>query len=235
MARYVLVHGAFMGAWCWDEVATLLSRAGHRVDAIDLPGAGDDPAPPGRVTLRSCVDRVCSVLACGPPAILVGHSLGGVVITAAAARSGPLIERLGYVAAFVPAHGESGRATADDADGERLRRRLTVAGDPPVVTVPPAAARELLFSRCDGATAERAIARLRPHPAAVSGTPVDLRGVPTVPRHYLVCTGDQAIDPARQRQIAVSGGCAVTEIDADHCPFLSAPVELSAALAAVHR
>lgn len=238
MARYVLVHGAFMGAWCWEDIAARLRREGHRVDAIDLPGSGDDPAPPGRVTLGSCVDRLCSILAQGPPAILVGHSLGGVVTTAATARSGPLIERLVYVAAFVPAHGQSGLAAgeaADDAGGERLRRRLIVTSDPPVATVPPAAARELLFSRCRAAPAERAIARLRPHPVAVSGTPVDLRGAPAIPRDYLLCTADQAIGPALQRKIAASGGCEVTEIDADHCPFLSAPRELSAALATVHR
>jgi pimeloyl-ACP methyl ester carboxylesterase len=229
MARFVFVHGAFMGAWCWDEVAALLRARGHRADVLDLPGAGEDRAPPESVTLDACAGRVCSVLAQGEAAILVGHSLGGVVVTQAAARCGRHVERLIYLAAFVPAHGQTGRL-GGDSDGERLRRRLVVTGDPPVATLPAAAARAVLFSRCDAATARRAAARLTPQPAAVSGTPVDLRGLPTVPRSYLVCTADAAIDPALQRRIARDAGCAIAEIDADHSPFLSAPRELCARL-----
>jgi pimeloyl-ACP methyl ester carboxylesterase len=125
MARFVFVHGAFMGAWCWDEVAALLRARGHRADVPDLPGAGEDPTPPGEVTLESCVARVCAVLARGEPAILVGHSLGGVTVTAAAARCGRHVARLVYIAAFVPAHGQTGRLAGeplivDDLD-ETLR------------------------------------------------------------------------------------------------------------------
>ena len=45
MATFVLVHGAFHGAWCWFKLVPELEKRGQRVVAIDLPGAGDDPTP----------------------------------------------------------------------------------------------------------------------------------------------------------------------------------------------
>jgi len=93
MARIVLVHGAFGRAANWDRVAPGLRAAGHEVEAIDLPGQGDDPTPVAEVTLDGYAPRVCEALASGPRAVLVGHSMGGVVITQAAARCPERIER----------------------------------------------------------------------------------------------------------------------------------------------
>src|SRR5215470_2310963 len=42
MARFVLVHGAFTGAWIWGPLAERLRSVGHTVEAFDLPGLGDD-------------------------------------------------------------------------------------------------------------------------------------------------------------------------------------------------
>ena len=76
--------------------------------SIDLPGGGDDHTPVDDVTLASCAERVCDVLASRPePPILVGHSMGGVVITQAAADCPDRVASLVFVAAFMPANGQS--------------------------------------------------------------------------------------------------------------------------------
>src|SRR4029453_18337006 len=86
MARFVLVHGAFGGAWCWEPVVGPLEAAGHTVETLDLPGGGDDTTPVEGITLESCAARVREALASRPePAVLVGYSMGGAVITQAAA------------------------------------------------------------------------------------------------------------------------------------------------------
>lgn len=59
MARIVLVHGAFGGAWCWARVVGPLERAGHTVEALDLPGAAGDETSVEDVTLQSYAARVC--------------------------------------------------------------------------------------------------------------------------------------------------------------------------------
>ena len=85
MARFVLVHGAFGGAWCWQPVVGALEAAGHTADALDLPGGGDDRTPVEEITLEACADRVRETLGSRPEdAVLVAHSMGGVVATQAA-------------------------------------------------------------------------------------------------------------------------------------------------------
>src|SRR4051794_14660487 len=77
MARFVLVHGAHGGAWCWEPVVGPLAAAGHAVEAFDLPGSGGDHTAAASVTLAAYVERTCAVLAGRPePAVLVGHSMG---------------------------------------------------------------------------------------------------------------------------------------------------------------
>ncbi len=67
MARILLVHGAFAGAWCWEPALPGLRAGGHTVETIDLPGAGEDPTPVAEVTLDAYGKRICEVLAEGPP------------------------------------------------------------------------------------------------------------------------------------------------------------------------
>ena len=78
MARLVLVHGAFSGAWIWGPLTDRLKAAGHSVEAFDLPGLGDDHIPASEVTLDACAARLCEVLAdSSEPAVVVGNSMGG--------------------------------------------------------------------------------------------------------------------------------------------------------------
>jgi pimeloyl-ACP methyl ester carboxylesterase len=79
MSTYVLIHGAWHGAWCWGKVVPLLQEKGHRVYTIDLPSHGADQTPVAQVSLKAYTDRVCEVLdGLDEPAILVGHSMGGI-------------------------------------------------------------------------------------------------------------------------------------------------------------
>ncbi len=139
MARIVLVHGAFGRAACWDRVAPGLRAAGHSVEAIDLPGAGDDPTPVEEITLDRYAQRACEALAGGPPAVLVGHSMGGMVVTQAAARSPEHVARLVYVAAFLPSDGQSliDITGLPEAAGDQVQANLVVEGEPPVARSEP--------------------------------------------------------------------------------------------------
>ena len=144
MARFVLVHGAFGGAWSWGEFVGELERAGHSVTAIDLPGSGEDQTPVEGVTLDACAARVCDTLAAeAQPAILVGHSMGGVVITQAAARCPERISLLVFVAAFMPRDGQSllDLAGLPEGAGDQVQASIVVEGDPPVATMTDPAAR----------------------------------------------------------------------------------------------
>ncbi|MBA3922407.1 MAG: alpha/beta fold hydrolase, partial [Nostocaceae cyanobacterium] len=108
MSTCILIHGAWHSSWCWNKVATLLEQAGHKVIAPDLPSHGKDKTPIREVTLQSYTDRICEILTeLIEPVILVGHSMGGLVITQVAEQCPDKIEKLVYLCAFLPGNGES--------------------------------------------------------------------------------------------------------------------------------
>jgi pimeloyl-ACP methyl ester carboxylesterase len=176
MARVVLVHGAFAGAWCWEPVLPGLRAAGHTVDTLDLPGSGEDRTPVAEITLDAYAERVCEVLAAGPPAVLVGHSMGGMVITQAAARGPRQIRSLIYVSAFLPADGQSllDLTMYPEAADDQVQANLVLDEDQPIATMPTAAARGALFGCCDDEQAAWGIAQLGGQPVVPFGQPVSL-------------------------------------------------------------
>jgi pimeloyl-ACP methyl ester carboxylesterase len=235
MARILLVHGAFGGASVWDRVIPELERRGHHVQAIDLPGSGEDPTPVAEVTLDAYASRVCATLADGPPAVLVGHSMGGVVITQAAARCPDQLAALVYVCAFVPGDGQSllDLAQLPEGAGDQVQANMVLEGDPPVARMPATAAREALLACCDDEQAAWATATLRPQPVMPFTEPVTLGGeaFASLPRAYVSCTQDRAINPALQRRMLAAAGCdPVVELNTDHFPMASRTGELVAAL-----
>ena len=236
MARFVLVHGAFGGAWCWEPVMAPLEAVGHTVAAIDLPGGGDDETPVAEVTLDACADRVCAVLAeQDEQAVLVGYSMGGVVVTQAAQRCGDRIASLVFVAAFMPSNGQSllDMTKLPEAAGDQIQANITIEGDPPVAFLPAEAAATAIYNDCTSEQAAWAVAKRRPQPVAPFATPVEIDDakLASIPRFYVLTARDQALMPALQRRMIEEHPCErVFELDTDHAPYLSATDELVSAL-----
>jgi pimeloyl-ACP methyl ester carboxylesterase len=236
MGRFVLVHGAFGGAWCWEPVIGPLEAAGHTVEALDLPGGGDDRTPVEGVTLASCSERVCDVLAARPePAILVGYSMGGAVITQAASDCPARVASLVFIAAFMPADGQSllDLTHLPEAKDDQIQANLVIEGDPPVAVLPDEAAAAAIYNDCTSEQAAWAVAKRRPQPIAPFASPVDVDEavLARIPRSYVLTTRDRALPPALQRRMIREHPCErVIELDADHAPFLSATDDLVAAL-----
>ena len=110
MTTYVLVPGACHGAWCFDELAGALRSLGHRVLAITLTGVAERAhLLHAGVNLETHIADVLSELEVHDvrDAVLVGHSYGGMVITAVADRIAQQVDSLVYLDAFVPRDGES--------------------------------------------------------------------------------------------------------------------------------
>jgi pimeloyl-ACP methyl ester carboxylesterase len=243
MARFVLVHGAFAGAWIWGPLMDRLKAAGHSVEAFDLPGSGDDHTPVSKVTLDACAARLCEVLArSSEPAVLAGNSMGGVIATQGAARSPERVAALVYVAAFIPRDGQSLLDLTKLPEGadDQVQANITIEGEPPVAIMPAKASRHALYGSCTEEIAAWAIARQRPQPVAPFAAPVSIPSgaLAGVDRYYVLCTRDRAIPPALQRRMISENACAdVVELDTDHTPQLSMPDELARALLrfATHR
>ena len=236
MGRYLLVHGAFHGAWCWAPLVEELTAAGHTAETLDLPGSGDDPTPVAEVTLDAYAARICEALADQPePVVLVGHSMAGVAITQAAAQCPERIARLVYLAAFLPGDGQSlvDLAQLPEGAGDMVQENMVVEGEPPTATMPATAAREAFYAMCTSEQAAWATERLRPQALAPFVTPVSLGDAAgrRPPRAYVLATQDRALPTALQRRfVAENADLDVIEIESDHSPFLSRTSALAAAL-----
>jgi pimeloyl-ACP methyl ester carboxylesterase len=108
MSRYILVPGACHGGWNLEPLADALRGHGHEAVAVTLTGLGPDPDAPGGINLDTHIEDVCRVLRSGGgPAILIGHSYAGSVITGVADLLPDQVAAMLYVDAFVPKDGDS--------------------------------------------------------------------------------------------------------------------------------
>ncbi|MEO8665850.1 MAG: alpha/beta fold hydrolase [Ignavibacteria bacterium] len=107
MKTIVLVHGSWMDASCWNKVIPLLEKAGNEVIALNLPGHGSDNTPTEKLTMQSYANAVVNAIGHRTGIILVGHSMGGMVISLAAEQIPGKIKKLIYICARLPANGQS--------------------------------------------------------------------------------------------------------------------------------
>jgi pimeloyl-ACP methyl ester carboxylesterase len=205
----VLVHGAWHGAWCWDEVAERLRADGTPVVAVDMPSvaAGGDMYDDARA-VRDAIAAVDG------ETVVVGHSYGGVVITEAAAGMAG-VRHLVYLTAFMLDEGESLLATVGGAL-------------PPWIAVPDGKAmivpdgEPVFYNTTAPQAARAAAARLRPQATATFEQPVRSVAWRDIPSTYVICDQDNAIPVPAQEAMAARAGT-THRLDSDHSPFLADP------------
>jgi pimeloyl-ACP methyl ester carboxylesterase len=237
MATLILVHGAWHGAWCWRHVAPLLRRRGHEVHAPDLPGHGDDPAPVHQQTLGSYAQRVSDVAqTCDGEVILVGHSLGGLVISAVAEADPARIQRLVYVAALLPRDGDSLVRICAADPANPMNTASVRTPDRQCVTVDPERLQEIFYADCPAEDLALARSHVGPEPlAALFGTVhVTPERFGRVPRAYIHCAQDIALPLFLQERMVAAVPCdTVLTLESGHSPFFAAPERLAAYLDAL--
>ncbi|HLH71966.1 MAG TPA: alpha/beta fold hydrolase [Chloroflexota bacterium] len=189
MATFVIVHGAWGGAWSWNKyVVPMLRKAGHDVFPVTLTGLGERAhLGTPETDLDTHIQDVCNVLFYEDlhDVILAGHSYGGMVITGVADRMPERLSQLVYLDAAVPSDGQS---LADGWPPERRQElleraqrdpngwRMTRQAQPPN---PPE-------------IADWALARRVDQPLKTFLQPIRLtRGETTLPRAFVYCSADK--------------------------------------------
>ena len=208
----VLVHGAFADGSGWKSVIRSLEKEGFAVTAVQNPltSLADDIATTRRV-----------IAAQTSPVILVGHSYGGAVITAAAAGTDQ-VKALVYIAAFAPEPGDSlgkllgsmapsaiGPALAPDSGGFLYIKRDRF--------------HEVFARDVSESDARLMAATQKPIHGAIFDTPIPDAAWKSIPSWYLVATEDQAINPELQRFMAKRIDAKTSEVKASHVPFITHP------------
>jgi pimeloyl-ACP methyl ester carboxylesterase len=215
----VLVHGGFVDGSGWQGVYDHLTADGYRVAVVQNP----------TISLAGDVAATHQILdGLDGPAVLVGHSYGGVVITEAGNH--PNVAALAYIAAFAADKGESVNSL--------------IADPPPGAPVPPILPPRDGFLFLDRDKFAASFAADVPEKLAAfmadSQVPwgVDALGGAvtepawrTKPSWYLVATDDHMIPPPAQRGMAERAGATVTEIPGSHAVYVSNPAAVAAIIA----
>ena len=236
MANYVLVHGSAHGSWCWERVVPLLREQGHTVVAVDLPGNGHDDTPLAEVTLETYADHLCGILdSLTGPAVLVGHSLGGISISRAAELRPDRVAVLVYLTAALLEDGVTFMAAASDEPYDEqhaleARPSWHLADDRSRVVYKPELAQQRFYNDCSPEDVEWAKSMLAPQPVGPLVSPMGItdNNFGRVPRVYVECALDNAVTPEWAREMYTALPCAeIITMQTGHSPFLSAPEELA--------
>jgi pimeloyl-ACP methyl ester carboxylesterase len=137
--RFVLVHGAWHGGWCWQRVADRLRGAGHVVFTPTLTGLGErSHLLQAGIDLTTHIADVVNVMKWErlTDVVLCGHSYGGMVISGVAEQMAPAIRSIVFLDAFVPRDGDSPQNLTGPAVQEAIRAALQ-RGD---IGIPPRSA-----------------------------------------------------------------------------------------------
>ena len=271
-AAFVMVHGGWHNQSSWDKVAPLLEAQGHAVLTLDLPGAGaktiapksfaarpfdlaafaTEPSPIASVTQDERTQAVVALVMEGASlgddkVILVGHSAGGMTISAVAEQVPELLRAVVYLAGFMVPNGLS---LLEMIPHETMSSALSpglFVGDPVAIgatRINPGPADEVyrtllkasFYADLTDTEFEEVAAQLHcdePNGGALAPSPITPGRFGSVPRHYIRTTQDCAIPLTGQDYMiaAVDGTIGNTTIthtlESSHSPFLSQPEALS--------
>ena len=270
-AVFVLVHGAWHNRSAWDAVVPILEANGLAALTLDLPGAGVNAIAPKSLGLRpfdaaafaaepslsagvTQEERTQAVVALVKEAaslsdrvILVGHSAGGMTISAVAEQVPNLLRAVVYLAGFMVPNGISLLAMLQhETLSEALAPGLFV-GDPAAIGATrihvgstDAAYRSLLkaafYADLSESEFTRAAEQLHcdeSNIGAVAPSGITHGRFGAVPRHYIRCTQDRAVPVTGQDHMiamvddAIGGKTTTHTLESSHSPFLSQPAALA--------
>lgn len=227
MTNFVLVPGAWLGAWAWDEVTGSLREAGHEVYAVTLTGlaerAGADAA---NVSQAQHVEDIVSVVEGNDlrDVVLAGHSYSGIPAGQAAALIGDRLRRVVYVDSNVPTDGKSFIDGWSDEGRAWVEGQLAETGG----FWPPLEAADYADQDLSDDTIAMLVARSTPHPGRAISEPAKVaRPLTELPTTYLKCLMDGP-EPSREiKQLLTSPHWELAELNTGHWPMFSQPNPLA--------
>lgn len=231
MATFVLVNGGFHGAWCWTRITGPLSER-HAIMAVELPGRN----PGARPELAAHLEAVAAAVdRAEPPVILVGHSLGGVVVSQFVEQRPTAVAGLVLVNALLVEDGEAPLAKMQSIGEDWYFARegaLTFATDGSTFSVAPELVVDGFYNCCERADAEWAAAQLCPEPLDLVTTPLRItaEGFGSVPKTYLGGRNDRVVPWWFQQKMSMAADARLVDLGGDHSPFLSVPEKLVTSL-----
>lgn len=236
---YVLVHGAWQAPYVWDTVKKELSNKGNKVIIVELPGHGADNTATYTLNIDVYRDKVIQdISSVNEKVILVGHSMGGMVISAVAEKIPSRINKLVYIGAFLPANGQALTDLAYSDPDSKLGRLLIPSADKLTLDVKADSLTYLFINDGASGVKQQVIDQYRAEPAIPFTSKVTLteENFGAVNKVYIKTMQDVVISPGLQdKMIAAAGIKSVYSVNTSHSPFLAQPKAVSDLLLEIGR
>lgn len=234
---YVLVHGAWQAPYVWNAVKADLVNKGNKVIVVELPGHGSDKTATHTLSIDAYRDKVVEAIATvDEKVILVGHSMGGMVVSAVAEKIPSRINTLVYIGAFLPANGQALIELANTDADSKLGPLLIESADRLTLNVKADSLTYLFINDGSAAVQQEVIDQYHAEPAIPFINKVTLtdQNFGSVRKVYIKTLQDVVISPALQdRMIAAAGIQSVYSINSSHSPFLAQPKAVSELLLSI--
>lgn len=213
LPELVLVHGAWHGAWAWQQLVPVLRERGWMATTVDLPSSGS-----GADVTADCAVVRPLLTATPNPKVVVGHSYGGTVITQGTAGIDSVVG-LVYVCAARPDVGDV--VWTDPHSPDEVPYWIEVDDDAGACFARHS--EKILYNDCSRDVIADAQPRLKGQSLASFLEPVSAAAWREKSFAYLICDDDQCV-PAEQQEQLADGAVYTERIAASHSPFMSQPV-----------
>jgi pimeloyl-ACP methyl ester carboxylesterase len=210
----ILVHGGWADGSSWGNVITILKNAGHKVIAVNLPlhNLADDVA-----TVKRAVELI------GKPAILVGHSYGGEVISNAGYNN-PNVTGLVYIAAFAP---DEGQSLSTFVDAKSFPEGFLVLDSSGLAYINSAMFHDRFAKDVPQPEADIMVVAQKPFNASIFAEKSGPPAWKQLPTWYQISESDLMIPPAAQHNFAKQMNATTISINASHASYVSHPDEIA--------
>ncbi|RCR71318.1 alpha/beta fold hydrolase [Larkinella punicea] len=228
---FVFVHGTFADESAWQLIKPKLEQAGYSVVAFNLPAHGTDPTPVSKANFELYVSTVVQKInAISGKVVLLGHSMGGMVVTQVAEQIPAKIEKLVYLCAFLPKNGQTLYELASSDTESLLGRSLHPEADGLTASLPPNVLVQVFAVDAPEAI-QKEVAKTRPEPLAVFAAKASLTDANfgKIPKYYIKTLKDEGVTPTLQQRMIDGYPGKIAKIytmNTSHSPYWAKPDEL---------
>ncbi|MGF7072889.1 alpha/beta fold hydrolase [Mucilaginibacter sp. R-33] len=230
-STFVLVHGAWQAPYVWDNVKAALEKNGDHAIVIELSGHGADQTAPQTLSIDVYRDKVIDAInKVDGKVVLVGHSLGGVIISAVAEKVPSKIQKLVYIGAYLPASGQSLLDLANTDADALLGPSLRPSADQLTLDVVHENITNIFIQ--DGTDAIKNLVlknfRVEPSIPFTNKVVLTVANYGSIDKVYIKTLQDHVISLSLQNRMIAAADIKTTyQLNTSHSPFLSKPDSVS--------
>jgi len=224
MKKYIFIHGASQGSWCWHKIEDLLKSKNIDYEAPDLPGHGNDKTPLHKITFNKYVESIRKIIKkTDKKIILAGHSMGGFIASQVAELDYKKIDKIIYIASLIPKNNETISGILKMDKKSKLLQNSIISEDKSYIELNLNNINEILFNNCSSEDIEFGKQKLCKQATLPFNTPIKLtEKFEKIPKYYIKTLYDNSLSIELQNELCNRYNNIITkEIKSGHAPFFS--------------